>query len=135
MALQQVARVGLPARLPSAFRCHVGMAPTSAAGSVPGGTPPPASPPPPPARGGPPPAASPPRPPATLGRAGRAWEPARESGGDADRTDRNGGRARGRDGKHSTRAGLQHDPELGIPGRLLKAVLGLPHHWIPDVLP
>src|SRR6058998_1426620 len=44
MALQQVARVGLPARLPSAFRCHVGMAPTSAAGSVPGDTLPPASP-------------------------------------------------------------------------------------------
>src|SRR3954449_7500017 len=44
MALQQVARVGLPARLPSAFRCHVGMAPTSAAGSVAGGTLPPASP-------------------------------------------------------------------------------------------
>src|SRR5690242_8709086 len=44
MALQQVARVGLPARLPSAFRCHVGMAPTSAAGSVPGDTLPPALP-------------------------------------------------------------------------------------------
>src|SRR4051794_12191542 len=44
MALQQVARVGLPARLPSAFRCHVGMAPTSAAGSVPGDTLPSASP-------------------------------------------------------------------------------------------
>src|SRR3954453_11155169 len=44
MALQQVARVGLPARLPSAFRCHVGMAPTSVAGSVPGDTLPPASP-------------------------------------------------------------------------------------------
>src|SRR3954451_1689653 len=44
MALQQVARVGLPARLPSAFRCHVGMAPTSAPGSVPGATLPPASP-------------------------------------------------------------------------------------------
>src|SRR3954469_16922030 len=44
MALQQVARVGLPARLPSAFRCHVGMAPTSAVGSVPGDTLPPASP-------------------------------------------------------------------------------------------
>src|SRR3954447_26624551 len=44
MALQQVARVGLPARLPSGFRCHVGMAPTSAAGSVPGDTLPPASP-------------------------------------------------------------------------------------------
>ena len=45
-----------------------------------------------------------PRPPATLGRGERAWEPARESGGDADRTDGNGGRARGRDGKHPTRA-------------------------------
>src|SRR3954447_19131623 len=44
MALQQVARVGLPARPPSAFRCHVGMAPTSAAGSVPGDTLPAASP-------------------------------------------------------------------------------------------
>src|SRR3954454_4840233 len=44
MALQQVARVGLPARLPRAFRCHVGMAPTSAAGSVPGDTLPAASP-------------------------------------------------------------------------------------------
>src|SRR4051794_38398371 len=41
MALQQVARVGLPARLPSAFRCHVGMAPTSTPGSVPGSPPPP----------------------------------------------------------------------------------------------
>src|SRR3954469_19145617 len=48
-----------------------------------------------------------PRPPATLGRAGRAWEPARESGGGADRLDGNGGRARGRNGKHPTRAGLQ----------------------------
>lgn len=36
MALQQVARVGLPARLPSEFRCHVGMAPTSAAGECAG---------------------------------------------------------------------------------------------------
>src|SRR4051794_23687750 len=44
MALHQVARVGLPARLPSAFRCHVGMAPTSAADSVPGDTLSPASP-------------------------------------------------------------------------------------------
>jgi hypothetical protein len=44
MAVQQVARVGLPARLPSGFRCHVGMAPTSAAGGVPGDTLPPALP-------------------------------------------------------------------------------------------
>src|SRR3954452_9649270 len=44
MALQQVARVGLPSRLPSAFRCPVGMAPTSAPGGVRGHPLPPASP-------------------------------------------------------------------------------------------
>ena len=63
--------------------------------------------------------------PATLERGGRAWEPARESGGYADRTDGNGGRARGRDGKHPTRAGLQHDPQPHKPGRWRKAILGL----------
>ncbi len=80
MALQQVARVGLPARLPSEFRCHVGMAPTSAAGECAG--------------------ASlavrfAPRSPPRCGSCGGAWEPARESGGDADRIDRSGGGARG----------------------------------------
>jgi hypothetical protein len=48
-----------------------------------------------------------PRPPAALPLSRRAWEPARESGGDASRTDGNGGRAQGRDLKHPTRAQKQ----------------------------
>ena len=91
MALQQVARVGLPARLPSEFRCHVGMAPTSAAGSVLGTSLA---------------ARFAPRSPATLSLSGRAWEPARESGGDAERTDSYGGRARAATESTPTRAGI-----------------------------
>ena len=54
-----------------------------------------------------------PRPPATLGRGARAWEHARESGGDADRPDDNGGRARGRDGKHPDARGYGTDKHAG----------------------
>ena len=70
---------------PSEFRCHVGMAPTSAAGSVPGDTLPPASP------------CAPPLPRPSLGTRS-------ESGGDADGTDGNGRGAQGRDRKQRRRA-------------------------------
>ncbi len=56
-----------------------------------------------------------PRSPATPVRAGRAWEPARESGGDADRADCIGGRARGRDRKHAdAREGLARRRSLAF---------------------
>src|SRR3954469_16327887 len=105
MALQQVARVGLPARLPSAFRCHVGMAPTSAGGSVPGDTLPPAS-----------PRALPPR----WGEAREPGDPlGRRAGTPTGMTAMAGGRGAATEST-PTRAGLQHGPRLHKPDRLLK---------------
>jgi hypothetical protein len=83
---------------PSEFRCHVGMAPTSAAGSVPRDTLPTAS-----------PCASPlPRP--SLGTRS-------ESGGDADRTDGFGRGAQGRDRKQCRRA-RTYDQVHPVSGKL-----------------
>ena len=80
MALQRVARVGLPARLRSEFWCHVGMAPTSAAGEW---------------AGAPLAVRFAPRSPASLPLRRASLGTRSESGGDADGTSCNRGRARG----------------------------------------
>jgi hypothetical protein len=91
MALQQVARVGLPARLPRKFRRRLGTMPTSFSRQHAGGMLPPAL-----------ACALPPR--CRCGK--RAGEFARESGGDADRFDRHEGERRARDKAAPTRATL-----------------------------
>ena len=89
MALQQVARVGLPARLRANFGVSLGAAPTSAAGECAG--------------------ASlavrfAPRSPASLTLRRSSLGTRSESGGDADGIEDDDGRARGLDGKQRRRA-------------------------------
>src|SRR3954452_17439938 len=112
MALQQVARVGLPSRLPSAFRCPVGMAPTSAPGGVRGHPLPPAS-----------PRALPPR----WGEAGELGNPLGSRAGTPTRLTATAER-RGAATQSTRRArGLRHGPEAHQLGGSLETDAGLAH--------